>query len=43
VPGFFIHGVSPGIKVVSAGIVLGTVLEVVLMLRRDRVPVKVTD
>jgi ABC-type arginine/histidine transport system permease subunit len=43
VPGFFLHGVSPGIKVLSAALVLGTVLAVVLMLRRDRGRVTVND
>jgi hypothetical protein len=41
-PGFFLHG-NAFIKFISALIVLATVLSVVLMLRRDRGPVPVTD
>ena len=42
VPGFFLHGVASGIRVLTAVIVVGTVLSVVLMLRRDRDAVRVT-
>jgi hypothetical protein len=41
-PGFFLH-VTPGVKALTAVIVLAAVVAVVLMLRRDRGPVAVTD
>lgn len=42
-PGFFVKGDSAGIKVVSAAIILLSLFSVVLMLRRSRPSVAITD
>jgi hypothetical protein len=41
VPGFFVVGLTAGLKVVTSAIVLATVLAVVLMMGRDRSPISI--